>query len=291
MPPRLEPISPAALGDLGYLTFPAVLRIAQAFPGTARAIAVRTSDDVAGLAVSLPGPNGQFELLSLYIAPFFRRLGWGSSLLRSVEDDFHELGYSLGVHFMNVETNDQAHVRFCMASGWSKPLVTKLVCRSTLALAFQTPWLVEAELPKRYRIVDWYGLDESARAGVKADVGRWIPRELDPFEHETDCEPSTSVALTDVGSGAVLGFVITHRLDAQTLRWTCSYLAPHLQSSGLMCALWLETARRQSRQDGLVDFCFTAAISEPRMARFAFRRMKPWLSELSYGCTTTKNVA
>ena len=291
MPPLLELIDPVELADFHHLTFPAVLKIARERPDSARAIAVKTTDDIAGLAVSLPGPNGQFELLSLYISPFFRRMGWGSSLLQAVEDDFHQLGYSIGVHFMNVERDDQAHVRFCMQAGWCAPVATKLVCRSTLALAFQTPWLVKAELPERYRIVDWSSLDQASRAAVKADVGRWIPHELDPFNHETGCDPSTSVALVDAANGNVLGFVMTHLLDGHTLRWTCSYLAPHLQSSGLMCALWLETARRQSRHDGVVDFCFTAAVSEPRMARFAFRRMKPWLSELSYGCTTTKNVA
>ncbi len=292
MPIRLETVDPGDLSRLRHLTFPAVVKIARdRYPSTARAVVVRTDDETAGLAVSVPGSDGQFELLSLYMAPFFRRLGFGGSLLQAVEEDFRADGYRLGVHFLSVPANDQGTARFFMARGWSRPVPTRLICRSTVPLALETPWLVDARLPERYRIVDWQNLLPRQRAALEAACGNWINADVNPFLYEADCDPETSVALVEAASGRVRGWVLTHRLDDSTLRWTCSFLQPDLQRSGLIRSLWLEVVRRQATRPGLVDFTFATPVSEPRMVRFALRRMRPWLSSLAYGCTTTKKVA
>jgi ribosomal protein S18 acetylase RimI-like enzyme len=289
---RLEAVDPADLSTLRHLTFPAVVKIAQErYPSTARAVAVQTDDEAAGLAVSVPGADGQFELLSLYVAPFFRRLGFGASLLQAVEEDFRADGYRLGVHFLSVPADDQGNARFFMACGWSRPVPRRLICRSTVPLALETPWLVEARLPERYRIVEWQSLRPAQRAPLEAACGHWINNDVNPFLYEADCDPSTSAALVEADSGTVRGWVLTHRLDDRTLRWTCSFLQPDLQRLGIVRSLWLEVVRRQAQQPGLVDFTFATSLSEPRMARFALRRMRPWLSGLAYGCTTMKKVA
>jgi GNAT superfamily N-acetyltransferase len=289
---RLEAIDPADLSALRHLTFPAVVKIAQQrYRSTARAVVVQTDDEAAGLAISVPGPDGQFELLSLYVAPFFRRLGLGASLLQAVEAGFRADGYRLGVHFLSVPANDQGNARFFMARGWSRPIPSRLICRSTVPLALETPWLVEARLPERYRIVDWQSLRATQRAPLETACGHWINDDVNPFLYEADCDPSTSVALVEADSGAARGWVLTHRLDERTLRWTCSFLQPDLQRSAIMRSLWRDVVRRQAQSPGLVDFTFAAPLSEPRMARFALRRMRPWLSSLAYGCTTMKKVA
>jgi hypothetical protein len=78
----------------------------------------------------------------------------------------------------------------------------------------------------------------------------------------------------------VQGWVITHRVVEDTLRWTLSFVTPHLQSRAGILPLWLETARRQRRDEALRQFTFTVAASQPRMLRFTVRRMRPWLTTL-----------
>jgi GNAT superfamily N-acetyltransferase len=289
---QLEPLDYSGLGELRHLTYPAVWSVvASRFAQTVRGVAARTSDVTAGLALAVPGPAGQFELLSVYVLPMFRRMGFGGAMLGAIEQEFRTCGFNLGVHFLRVAERDQGNARFVMATGWTRPVVNKLICFSTVPHAFRTPWLVEARLPDRYRVVDWRSLSADQRASIVDVGGQGISDDVNPFIYEQDSDALTSVALVDAEGGAVRGWVITHRLDASTLRWTCSFLQPQLQATALMRALWLEVARRQSACPGLVDFTFTVPVTEPRMARFALRRMRPWLTDLAYGCITMKKVA
>ncbi len=278
------------LVSLKGLTFPAVWRIiAERYTSTVRAFAARTADETAGLALAVPGPDGQFELLSLYVVPLLRRLGHGRALLQAVERHFRAEGFRLGAHFFTMAEDDKGSGLFLLAAGWSRPEVIRLLCRSTVTQALETPWLAAASLPPRYRIVAWQAVTPVQRQDLQATASDWIRADIDPFLAEPGCDAETSIALIDSGTDSVCGWVIAHRLDDTVLRWTCSYLEPTLQGSALMRALWLAVVRRQSRFASLTDFTFTVPVTEPRMARFVLRRMQPWLSGLSYACRSVKS--
>lgn len=287
---RLEALDFGGLEELRHLTYPAVWSmVSERFASTVRAIATRTSDETAGLALALPGPSGQFELLSVYVLPIFRRMGFGAAMLRAIEEDFGARDYRLGVHFFRVEERDQGNARFLIAGGWSRPVVNKLICNSTMTQAFRTPWLTAASLPDRYSIVDWRALTGLQRGALREELD--AADDVSPFLHEENCHWPTSVALVDKDGGAVRGWVITHQIDDRTLRWSCSFVQSRLQATALIRALWLEVARRQRDFPSLVDFIFTVPVTEERMARFALRRMRPWLTGLAYACATMKRVA
>jgi GNAT superfamily N-acetyltransferase len=289
---RLEALDFGRLGELRHLTYPAVWSmVSQRFASSVRAIATRTSDETAGLALALPGPSGQFELLSIHVLPMFRRMGFGTAMLRALEEDFRSRDYRLGVHFLRVDERDQGNARFFMAGGWSRPAVHKLICNSTMPQAFQTPWLTGASLPDCFEIVDWRALSDVQRATLGDELDGRIADDVNPFLHEVNCHWQTSVALVEKDYGAVRGWVITHQIDDGTLRWSCSFVQPRLQARALIRALWLEVAQRQRAFPSLVDFIFTVPVTEERMARFALRRMRPWLSGLAYACTTMKRMA
>lgn len=289
---QVEALDLGGAEKLRHLTYPAVWNtVSNRFASSVRAFAARTSDETAGLALALPGPSGQFELLSIYVVPIFRRMGFGAAMLRAVEDDFRAGGFRLGVHFLRVGERDQGKARFFCAGGWSRPVVDKLVCQSTMCQAFQTPWLTGAALPDRYRIVDWSSLSDAQRDALREEIAEKVGDDTNPFVYEQDYHSPTSVALVEADSCAVRGWVITHRLDDRTLRWTCSFVQARLQATALIRALWLGVALRQRTFPSLVDFIFTVPVAERRMAQFALRRMRPWLTDLAYACTTTKKVA
>ncbi|QND61761.1 GNAT family N-acetyltransferase [Mesorhizobium huakuii] len=292
MPIRLEILDYVSLKELRHLTYPAVwTAVTSRFASTVRGVAARTTDVTAGLALAVPGPSGQFELLSVYVLPMLRRMGFGSSMLGTIEEEFRGLGFRRGVHFLRVGEHNQDAARFFVKNGWTRPAVNKLVCHTTVPLAFETPWLVEARLPVRYRIVGWRSLGADQRATIRDFDEPGVNDDVNPFIYEEDSDPHTSLALVDAEGGTVRGWAITHRLDSSTLRWTCSFIHPSLQATALMRPLWLEVARRQRAFPELVNLMFTVPVTEPRMARFALRRMRPWLSELAYACITMKRVA
>lgn len=288
---RIAPVRPEELASVRHLTFQAAYElIRERFAAELIAFAGYSGGEPVGLAIGVCGPHRQFEILSVYVADLCRRQGIGTLLLSRLEEQFATQGYRLGVHFLTVDPADQGAVRFLMKQGWTKPVIVKLICRSTLARAFETPWLVRARLPDHHRVIPWRSLTVMQQNAISAGVGEWIPEELDPFEFEAGYDESTSIALVD-GEGddaSVAGWVLTHRLDASTLRWTCSFVNPAIQGSARILPLWREVALRQRAPAGPDTFVFTVPLTQSRMVRFAMRYMRPWLTSLTYSCMTTK---
>ncbi|MBZ6074822.1 GNAT family N-acetyltransferase [Microvirga puerhi] len=290
---RIERVGLHDLAAIGHLTFPAVQKLVRdRFASETIAVAAYSGSDAVGLALGVRGPHAEWELLSVFVMDLLREQGIGGALLRRLEGEFASQGYQTGVHFLTVDPADQRSVRFLMREGWAKPVIVKLICRSTMEQAFKTPWLVRAQMPAHHRVISWSNLAASQRDAIAAGIGNWIPRELDPFDVEADYDDSTSIALVagEESEGRVAGWVLTHRLDGSTLRWTCSFVDPAIQGSGRILPLWLEVAQRQRELAEMENFVFTVPLTQPRMVRFATRYMRPWLTSLAYSCMTTKRL-
>ncbi|MEM8853930.1 MAG: GNAT family N-acetyltransferase [Pseudomonadota bacterium] len=282
-------------GDLSafaHLTFPAVRKAVAPFLDRTFAVGAMDGDVPVGLALGMAGPAQDFELLSVFVPALMRRQGIGSALLSALERRFSAQGVQLGIHHLTVEPHHQDSVRFLMANGWARPVMTKLICHSTMENAFRTPWLIRATVPERYAIVDWGSVRADAQQAIEAGIGTWVPEDLNPYAFEEGCHAPTSVALVDkAAQDAVRGWVITHLIDEDTLRWTCSFVDETVQSSGRIVPLWLECAKRQRAMNGPQRFMYSIPVERPRMAQFAVRRMRPWLTGLFIACTTHKRLA
>ncbi len=251
-------------------------------------------DPPAGFGLGWGGPNGEFELISVYTLPLLRGMGAGGRLLATLEDGFAELGYRRGFHFYTISDDDPAFTDFLTGRGWSPPVIREIICKSTLELAGETPWLMRARLAEGFAVKPWGQVTESERAAIAARQQRdapWYAGDQDPFIFEENCHQGTSLALMQ--GGAVAGWVITHiPPDTQGfLRWTVSFVSPELQGSGRIAALWREVALRQAEFPELQRFTWGVPVTHPRMTAFARRRMKPWLSWMGYACTSFKDVA
>ncbi|QGU21149.1 hypothetical protein MCHK_11965 (plasmid) [Mesorhizobium huakuii 7653R] len=86
MPIRLEILDYVSLKEVRHLTYPAVWSVVTSrFASTVRGVAARTTDVTAGLALAVPGPSGQFELLSVYVLPMLRLAHWSADHFVVVE--------------------------------------------------------------------------------------------------------------------------------------------------------------------------------------------------------------
>ncbi|MGV8834052.1 MAG: GNAT family N-acetyltransferase [Devosia sp.] len=274
--------------SVAHLTFPSLREPILSHSSSRLAIAWDGAF-ACGLAIGIPGPNADYELTSIYVLPLYRRRGLGALLLAKLERTFVEDGVRTGVHFLTVNPKDQGRVHFLQHHGWGPTTVTGLNCRSTIESVFAMPWLVRARLPQDYRIVSWHALSAKARAGIEAGVDSWVPHDLNPFEYEADAHPATSVALVDARDrDRVRGWVITHQIGPELIRWTCSFVAPELQRQAMISPLWRECARRQRDLRAGSHFCFTVPLTHPRMARLVARRMRPHLDQMNYSCRMLK---
>jgi hypothetical protein len=242
-----------------------------------------------GLAFGMGGPRGEYEMISVYVSALFRNMGIGTNLTNALHDGFNSRDYHTGVQFYTADADDESYTRFLMRCGYSRPIVRQLVCKTTVNLAESTPWLRDAEVPDGYRIGLWKDVSKAARTDLKyrktADPGLF-PYTLDPFDYEGGCNLDTSVVLYK--DEQIVGWIITHILDDETLRWTCSWVLTSIQGSGRIIPLWWEAVQRQKLATGLPRFTWTVPMGEQRMTRFAVRRMRPWLEYLGYACTALR---
>jgi len=178
-----------------------------------------------------------------------------------------------------------------MKCGFGRPVIRQLVCKTTVALAESTPWLRDAAIPDGYRVGLWKDVSDAARNILKmrkSDDPALFPDTLNPFDFEADCNLETSVVLYQ--GDEVVGWIITHIIDDETLRWTCSWVLTSIQGAGRIIPLWWEAVQRQRAATALPRFTWTVPMEETRMTRFAVRRMRPWLEYLGYACTARRKT-
>jgi GNAT superfamily N-acetyltransferase len=274
------------------LTFPVMRHLVETPPERDMVYVGAVSGDgtPVGLAFGMGGPDAIYELVSAYVGPFHRNVGIGTALINRLHDDFVERGYPTGAQVFTMDADDQSYGRFLMRCGFAQPFIRQLVCKTTLDLAESTPWLVGAEAPEGYRIGLWADMDDGARADLQARKDAdpaLFPDTLNPFDFEEDCDLSTSVVL--LKGDQIVGWIITHALDDEILRWTCSWVLTSIQGAGRIIPLWWEAVQRQRRETNLPRFIWTVPMEEPRMAKFAARRMRPWLESMGYACTAVRD--
>lgn len=288
----IHPLTPADAGAYGVFTFPLLRHLVDAPPADKEMVyigATAADGNPVGLAFGMAGPNQEYELVSVYVGPFHRNRGIGTALVNALHEAFGARGYTTGVQIFTLDADDQSYGRFLMGCGFAKPYVRQLVCKTTLDLAETTPWLIRAEVPEGYRVGLWADMTEAARADLRARKDAdpdLFPDTLNPFDFEEDCDLSTSVVL--LKGDQIVGWIITHVLDDEILRWTCSWVLTSIQGAGRIIPLWWEAVQRQRAETDLRRFIWTVPMEEPRMAKFAARRMRPWLESMGYACTAVR---
>lgn len=280
---QTEPFAP--------FTYP-IFRDLVASPPAREMIYIGANDQTGnpvGLAFGMGGPNGEYEMVSIYVGAFYRRMGIGSAMANALHEAFEQRGYPTGVHIFTLDADDQSYGKFLMACGYSKPNIRQLVCKTTVELAESTPWLRDAAIPDGYRVGLWQDASDAAREDLKSrksDDPSLFPDTLSPFDYEENYNRETSVVLYQ--EDKIVGWIITHIIDDETLRWTCSWVLTSIQGAGRIIPLWWEAVQRQRTATALPRFTWTVPMEEERMTRFAVRRMRPWLESLGYACTAMR---
>jgi hypothetical protein len=237
-------------------------------------------------------PDGGFELISLYVAPFYRRQGLGRAMLTEIESQFRADGHRLGAHFITVREDDLGPALFLTRQGWHQAALRQVVCRMSIEAAHRIPWRRLGRARAGDAIMAWDETPAAARARLEAllESGALKLHEtVRPFRYLGPHDPRTSVAL--LRGEDLVGWVITHPLDGDTLRWTCSYVLPELQTAGRVFPLWWSVVERQTAVGQHANFIWTVPMDLPRMAAFARERLRPHAEWLGYACTFVKTLA
>ncbi|WP_373543421.1 GNAT family N-acetyltransferase [Chamaesiphon sp.] len=270
-------------------TFPRFRPLLQALKPQSSIVAIAASDanQPIGLALAQIQPDRQScKVLSIFVKPNYRQQGIGTALLQRLEAELHqcqcdraELTYTTG----NPTTSSLE--RLLQKRDWSDPKPRMLVGKTTTDTISDAPWMKRISLPVAYSLFPWQEITPTDRIALQQQKSPWIPPMLLPFLHEENIEPLNSLGLRY--QGEVVGWLITHRLDPATVRYTCGFIRPDLK----LRYISLLANAIQIQIDAKIPFgIWTIPLEFSSMAHFVKARMAPYLISLEESKVAYKSL-
>ncbi|MFN7916628.1 MAG: hypothetical protein U0Q55_14900 [Vicinamibacterales bacterium] len=293
---QIDPLQPTDAPAVSGMTFPAYRHLLSLQPALRLpaepeqrlvqplGMVARVAGQAVGLAlaeVPVRHEDGPPELLSVFVAAGARQQRIGTALVAAVEADvLGARGFSgLEAVYTTGKPGIAAVERIFEARGWEAPVVRTVSVRFTMAEALATPWYGRMGLlPKDAEIFSWVDLTPAERQALKDSNTRkpWIANSLQPWRHDqVGFDPVSSVGLRY--RGEVVGWVINHRMDAKTVRFTCSFMRKDLSKRARIVPLYSEALRRLSETDCEVCTLVTPTVY-PGMLEFIRRHCSPYAS-------------
>jgi hypothetical protein len=162
--------------------------------------------------------------------------------------------------------------------GWGPPETRMTVLRLTAADLDRLSWMHWTKVPENYDIVPLAEIEREAIDELRRidEADEWIPADLRPWDHlDEGYEPATSMILKV--DGQVTGWVVTHKLSEQMVRYTSSYVHPDLWRRCALLRLW--RASFLSMLDaGFEVATLTTHARHPQMVAFIRRHVAPVVS-------------
>jgi ribosomal protein S18 acetylase RimI-like enzyme len=220
-------------------------------------------------------------LLSLFVAPDCRQQGIGSKLVELLEASLRQSGAGqLHLSYQTSSLTQMALEPLLLRQGWQTPEPTFLLAQTTIERIAAAPWLSRYRLPKEFTVFDWSELTSAEAARLQQQS---FPESLSPFTRDPRLESLNSLGLRH--QGKVVGWMLTHRVAADKIRYSTMYVAPPYQKMGRGVSLIGLAIQRQIQQ-GIPYFTFSVAAENAEMQRFVERHLKPYLT----GLATAKRV-
>lgn len=303
MNPDLPRVTDLELRHLGrmeaslyvHMTYPAYRSLLWPYlagPGVV-AIGAACAGRMVGLGLALiVSPPDEARILSIYVVQEERGHGVGYALFERLEKELRGRGCrSASVVFKDGGSSASALRALLAHRRWSPPRARTLICKAD-GRFLAAPWFHKCKLPEEYSIFPWTELTPAERCSLyeRQGVQRWIPDDLLPERHEPGMAALNSVGLRL--HHEVVGWVITQRIGPQLYRYSCSFVRDDLQRSLRIVPLYQEAIRRQAREHGISSVgIWTVPARHVAMARFARRRMRPYLLSLDESMESCKDFA
>lgn len=162
-------------------------------------------------------------------------------------------------------------------SEWSAPHLLLVRCHFE-GHKFNAPWFiryVKIPLPENFEFFPWTKLKPRERELLmhKRDEGGF-PISVSPFHDEKSIEPLNSLGIRY--KGAVIGWMITNRLDANTISYSSFYVEPEYRETTIplcMVAKSIYLQLHSTIENGIIEM--NPTLSDPPWITFFQNRFRP----------------
>lgn len=231
------------------------------------------------LASQPAGSPGPLTLHSLFVPPPYRRRGVAAGLLRAAEGLARRRGAPrIEAVYMTGKEGPETFERLIGRLGWAAPEARMVSVKFTIAEAMTTRWYQKYPLREALEIFSWKDLTAAEREELRSSqaAAPWIAPDLVPWKYDArgfDAVSSVGARL----EGKIVGWVINHRLENGTVRFTCSYIREDLKRRGRIVPLYSESIRRLAAE-GAKGASLTVPMHHRAMVTFILKHCKEWVT-------------
>lgn len=237
-----------------------------------------------GLAVAEFYPSIQTaQLFSLMVETPYRRQGIGLHLFRWIQNALikQEGCRALTVEYEEDLPSAEALEKIFIHMQWAPPKIYLIRCWFEQVADFNPPWMhLPYRLPPDMQFFPWPLLTPQERQTLlfQERQGRFLPY-LSPFRNESHIEPLNSLGIRY--HQTVIGWNITHRVNADTIRYSALYIDRDFQLIGYPIFLLIESMRLH-KQSPISKALFEVNLEQtnPSWHRFIQRRLIPYASHV-----------
>lgn len=285
--------APAFL-QLTYPAFRATLLAAGRDPSVI-AFGAREAGKPAALALAQRDGDA-VQVLSLFTAAGSRGRGLAGRTLALVEQEARVAGAGvMGLKYMTGRASEVPLTRLLDKQEWAAPEPRMLFLRARARPLDEAPrWIREPAAPQDMTVFAWRDLDKAAEQRLRDQhaVQPWVAAELDPFAaHPWDppYDRDTSVGLNH--GGDVVGWMITHRISPDTMRYSQWCIHPELRRGAAGGFLLAEAIRRQLLLTQVTWLQLGVYTDNRTMLRFLDRHLGGYFSDRYYSMGRIKALA
>jgi len=260
--------------DYNHLTYPNLQKRWQTQPPQGELTGLSASLDgaIVGFAISERLNPQQAEIISLFVLPEYRSQGIGTRLLAYLERELAQQGcVEIILSYSTSTLTNVALEPLLQKLHWQPPQINLVLGKTATEKIAPAPWLNKYPLPPAFEVFPWL------------DAGLSLPPSVEAHR----LEPLNSLGLRY--RGEVIGWVLTHRVAPDTIRYTTVSIAEAFEKRGRGVSLLAEAIRRQV-DSGVPYLTGSVSYRYPRLLQFVERHLTPYLTGVGEVRQTSKLI-
>jgi GNAT superfamily N-acetyltransferase len=244
--------------------------------GELLAVSAMAEGAMVGLAIAELQAGGQATLQSLMVQPNHRNKGIATRMLAQLQRFLAEQGACrLAARYRNNTAMTITLAPLLQRLGWSAPRTDFVLLKGNANKLSSTGWNTRFALAAPYAVFPW--VQATAQDLSMAQQLGAPPELCPPTSPDDGTDHLISLGLRH--SGSLVGWLIAHRLNAQTVRYSSLYVAPSHRAQARGLALLAEGFCRQ-QQAGIPHAKAAVAANNALFLRVVRRHLHPYLDGL-----------